>query len=264
MFEATIFEFKRSFKGKLVLTIVLSLYILLMIGFFPTLEQSGFDMNEYIEAFPPELQNTLLRGITSLTSIEGFLTAEVYQWIWVLVLGIYIAYSSSSLISKEIEDGSMDLLLINPKYRVEIVVEKFLSVFPSLLLLNLVIPLVTFLGTRLIGETITLESLYRLHLLSIPYLLACASIGLLLSTIFNEVRKAKILSIGIIFSTYILDSITVGTDLSWIGKLSLSRYFVPGEILIGNEIDWVGVGLLLTFTAALIVLSSIIFKIKDV
>lgn len=264
MFETAFFEFKRGLKGKLGLTGVLSLYILMMIAFFPSIKGSAVDLDEYMESFPPELMNAFARGGLSLSTLEGFLTAEVYQWIFVLILGIYFAYSTSSLITKEKEKGSLDLLLANPVSRVSIIVEKFLSVIPSLFIINLVLPFVAYYGANLIGESLKLEPLFRLHLLAIPYLMACASIGLFLSTIFDDVSKAKNISIGVIFLMYILDSLTIGTDLSWIGKFTLSRYFVPGEILIGNEVDWIGMGILLTFTAALVVLSSIIFKFKDI
>lgn len=263
MFDTTYFEFKRDLRGKMILTVLLIIFALGMVALYPSFSQSGLNLDAYIESFPPQLKNVMLRGITSLTSIEGFLVAEVYQWLWVLLLGIYQAYSASSLITEEVEKGSIDLLLANPISRVNVVVQKFLSVIPSIVILNILTPVAIYFGVQGIGESIALESLFRVHLVSISYFLACASTGLLLSVIFDEVKKAQNVSIGLIFIMYVFDSLTVGTDLSWIGKITFSRYFVPGEILMGNEIDWIGVTVLLLSTIILVSISAIIFRNKD-
>jgi ABC-2 type transport system permease protein len=264
MLEITDFETRRRVRGTLLLSASLLAFAALIVALFPSIRESGVDFQAYVESFPPEVRSAFLGSVTDFTTIEGFLAVELYQWLWLLVLGVYFAYAAASAIAGEVESGSLDLLLANPVSRTRVVVGKFLSIVPSVVGVNALVMTGTYLMVRFIGEEIDLWNLAALHALSVVYLLACASLGLLASVYFDSTRRAQTVGIGAVFAMFLVDSVTLDTDYEWIGDPAFSRYFDPTEILVEGDVDWAGIAILLAVTVVLVMAAAEYFERKDV
>jgi len=265
MLEITTFEARRRVRGTLLLSGSLLAFAGLVIALFPSIKDSGVDFEAYVESFPPEVQSAFLGGTAvDFTQIEGFLAVELYQWLWLLVLGVYFAYAAASTIAGEAESGSLDLLLVNPVSRTRVVVGKFLSLVPSVIAVNALVLAGTYLMVGFIGEEIDLTDLLTLHTLSVVYLLACAALGLLASVLFDTPRRAQTVGIGAVFAMFLVDSLTFDTDYEWVGDPAFSRYFDPTAILVNGEVDWDGIAILLAVTVLLVVVAAEYFERKDV
>jgi ABC-2 type transport system permease protein len=173
MFEVTRYEARRRVRGALVLTALLAVFALFVVYLYPSIAASGVDFETYIESLPPAFQEGFV-GDASLTTVEGFLSTEMYQFLWLIMLGLYIAYSAGSIVASDVESGRMDMLLAAPVSRSRVLVEKYLALLVPILLVNLVTPFVVYGGLLAIGERVDTLSLFAVHLLSIPYLLASA------------------------------------------------------------------------------------------
>jgi len=114
MLEITVYEVRRNLKEIATLSVLLSALAGFTILFFPSVKASGGDLDQYIENLPPAIRAAF--GFESLTIIEGFLAAEFYQFAWVLLLGMYVAYRAGSLIAGDIESGRIDIWLAAPDY----------------------------------------------------------------------------------------------------------------------------------------------------
>lgn len=263
MFELARFETGRRRRGGILVAALMSALVGLIVGIYPSIARADIDYEAYIESLPPELQNTF--GATvGLGSVEGFLVAELYGFVWVLILGIYFAYAAASLVAGDVEDGSMELLLVNPITRTRIVVGKYLGLLPSVVFVNAVGALAVVGFVALIGETLTVRALVALHALFVLYHAACAGVGLVASVSTRSQRRAQVVSIAVLFVTYVVDSLTLDTDWEWAGAISLSRHFDPGEVLVEETIAWSDVGILVVVTLALVVLSAETFERRDV
>jgi ABC-2 type transport system permease protein len=262
--EIARFEARRRLRGTLLLSGALLAFAGLVIGLFPSIRESGVDFETYVESFPPEVQRAFLGEVTNFTRIEGFLAVELYQWLWLLVLGVYFAYAAASLVAGEIESGTIDLLNVNPISRTRVVVGKFLSLVPAVVLVNAVTLLGTYVGVGLIGEDIEIWNLLLLHGLSVVYLLACAGLGLVASVVFDVVRRAQAAAGGGVFAMFLVDTLTLETDYEWIGDPAFSRYFEPTAILVEGDVDWGGIATLLVVIVALVVVSAEYFERKDI
>lgn len=152
MLEIVRYEAEKRIKGTLALAIGLGVLAVFFVAFFPSLEASGIDFGAYVEAYPPAVQEAF--GISSLDTIEGFLAVEVYQFLWLLLLGLYFAYSAGGLIAGDVERDRMDLILSLPISRSRVLAEKFASVLVPILALNAVVPVVVYAGVRAIGQLI--------------------------------------------------------------------------------------------------------------
>ncbi|MFC6942895.1 ABC transporter permease [Salinirubellus sp. GCM10025818] len=264
MLDLARYEARRRLRGTLTLTVLLGLFALLMIALFPSVSESGADFEAYVESLPPAVREGFGVSGAAFTTVEGFLSTEFYTFVWLLLLGLYLAYAAGGTVAGDIEDGRMDMLLATPITRAQVLLEKFLSLLAPVLVLNLVTPLFVYGGVVLVGESIEAAALVAVHLLSVPYLLACGALGTLLSVTIHRADVARRGGIGAVFVLFVLESVTVDTDYEWLGLLSPTRYYDPAEILIEESYDPVGAAVLVVATVALLSASRVIFERVDV
>jgi len=259
--EITRYEARRRVRGTLALTLGVGLFGLLMIAIYPSIEASGVDFEAYAESLPPAVQAGF--GIDAIATVEGFLAVELYQFLWLLLLGLYVAYTAGGTIAGDVESGRAELLLAAPVSRARYLVEKFLSLLVPVAVLNLVVPLFVYGGVLAVGESLSAADLLAVHLLSVPYLLACAGFGLFLSTLVPRADVAQRVAIATVFGLFLVDSVTVDTDYEWLGTLSPTRYYDPTEVLVESTYDVTGAVVLLLAGAVLVLASVAAFRRTD-
>lgn len=250
MLELARFAARRQRTGTAALTLLLSVLAAMMVAFFPSVKASGVDFEAYIESLPPAFREAF--GFATLTTVEGFLASEFYQFAFVLLLGLYVAYLGGRLIASDVETGRMDLLLATPVSRRRVVVERYLSLSALLLAISVVVPVVVYIGVQVIGETIAIERLVMVHLLALPYLLCCGAIGLALSTVVSRVDVAQRVALGLVFALFMLETVGAASDYEELGYLSPTYYYDPTAILVSGDYAWTGAGVLLAAALALV------------
>lgn len=265
MREIARYESERRIKGAFILSGLLAVMSLFFVALFPSITTSGADLDAYMQSLPPAMRAAFgASGAFSITTIEGFLAVELYQFFWLLMLGIYLAYQAGGLIAGDVERDRMDTLLAAPISRRSVVVGKFLSLVPGVIALNLVVGLAVFGAVVGIGESMSVADLAMAHLLSIPYLLACGGIGILLSVLVDDADVAKRGGLGAIFGLFLLDSIGKAAGMEWLGSISPTHYYDPTAILVSNEYDLLGAVVLLAGTALLVAASVWWFERTDI
>jgi ABC-2 type transport system permease protein len=261
MLEFARYYGRRRVKGSVAMTGGFAVLVSLYVWMFPSVSE-GIDLDAYTETLPPALREAF--GLQALGTIEGFLAAELYAFGWVLLLGIYFAYAAASLVADDVDRGRMDLLLSLPVTRSRVLLEKFASVLVPLVVVNVVTPVVVFLAVLGIDESISIADLAMVHVLSVPYLLVAASVGLLASVAFDRPSVAQRVAGGGFFGLFLVDSVTAETDVAWLGALSPSRYYDPTAILVSSEWDLAGAVFLLVTAAVLVGASRAYFRQKDI
>ncbi|WP_224448369.1 ABC transporter permease [Haloprofundus salilacus] len=255
------YEGGRKVRGSVALSVLLSLVTAMYVGLYPSITSSGVDLDAYIQSLPPAFQEAF--GVETLTTIEGFLAVELYQFAWVLLLGVYFAYSAASLVADDVEHNRMDLLLSTPTPRGAVVVGKFLAMLVPILVVNAVVFTAVLVGTTLVDEPIATVDLLAAHALSVPYLLACSAIGLLLSVTLDRASIAQRGAIGVVFGLFLLETVTANTDFEWVGALAPTRYYDPTAILVNGEYGLVGAAVLLGATVLLVAVARAWFRRRD-
>ena len=261
MLELARDEARRRVRGTLYLTVGLVVFAGMYIGTFPSI-QTDIDLDQFIESLPEIF--TELFNLATMNTIEGFLAAELYSLGWTLLLGMYLAYSGGTLIAGDVDRKRMDLLLSLPLSRRRVVAEKFLSLLVPILGVNVVVPAAVLVGTTAVGYPIDPVNLAVVHLLSIPYLLSCAALGLVLSVVFSRVSVAQRGALVAIFALYLFESVVVVADVGWLGVVAPMRYFAPTAVLVEGSYDWLGAAILLAATGLLVAASAAYFTRRDV
>ncbi|MFC4440188.1 MULTISPECIES: ABC transporter permease subunit [Natrialbaceae] len=261
MFETARYEASRRIRGTAVLTAGIGAYAAFVVWYFTQLE--GVDLDEMLESMPPAMMEAF--GIEAMTTIEGFLGAQFYSFVWLLGLGLYFAYAAGGAIASDIEHDRMDLLLSFPLSRSNLLTEKFTSLLVPLAALNVVVGAVVYVLVLAIGESIDPAHLALVHLLSIPYLLVCTGIGLVLSVLVDRADVAQRIAVALVFVLFLVESLVAGAgDFEWIQYVSPTHYYDPTPILIDGTYRLADTGILLAAFLVLSIVSRFLFRRRDI
>ncbi|WP_435093839.1 ABC transporter permease subunit [Halorubrum sp. N11] len=248
-------------RGSLVLTGLLSGFLLLFLAFFPSMSSADIDLDAYAESLPPAFQEAF--GVVSLSTIEGFLAVEFYQFAWLLMVGLYLAYLSGGTIAGDVASGRMDLTLSAPVARRDVVFGRFLGLVPLVLLLNVAVPIVAYVGVVAVGETIAAERLVAVHALAVPYHLCCVALGIAVSTLVSRAGIAQRVALGGLFALFMFESLAASSEYDRLGAISPTAHYDPSAVLVNAEYDVGGAVVLLAATATLMLVAVLQFRRAD-
>lgn len=254
--------FRRRLAGTAALAALLSLLGAGTVGLFPSVEQAGVDLDAYAESLPPAMREAF--GLSSLSSIEGFLAGEFYQFAFVLLLGAYAAYLGGRVVAAEVETGRIDLVLAGPVARWRVVVERYLAVVASLVVVDAVVAVAVSAALAAIGESVEAGRLLAVHLLAVPYLCCCTAIGLVPSVLTDRADTAGRAGLAAVFALFLLDSLTAPTDYDWVGAISPTRGYDPTAVLVEGAVDYAAAALLLTVAVTLVAAAVRRFRRNDI
>ena len=261
MLEIARYEARRRLKGTLYLTVALTLLAGMYIATFPSMADE-MDLDQFLDQMPEVFLE--LFNIATMNTIEGFLAAELYSIGWVLLLGLYMAYSAATIIAGDIDRERMDILLSLPVSRARVLGEKFIALLVPIVVVNVVLPVVIYTGTIAIGYPIDPINLTVVHLLAIPYLLACGGIGLVLSVLTSRSTIAQRGALVATFGLFLFESLTIIADYERLGAIAPMRYFDATAVLVEGSYDWTGSAVLLGGTVLLVGTSVLYFRRRDI
>lgn len=253
-------ESEKQVRSSLVLTGLFGILSAFFFIVFPAFAEEA----EVIEgAFPAFLVGLL--GIEEIHTIEGFVGGYVFSVVWILFAGIYFAYAAGGLIAEDIRARRMDLLLSNPVSRESVVLQKVAALWVPLVALNLGLLVVVYTAAAAIGETLDPVSLGIAHLLTVPYLLVCAGIGIVFSVALDRVESAQAGALGLVFVLWLIDGLSETVpEYEWLGAASPSRYYDPSAILVHDEYAIGDAAILLGAFVVLLVVALAVFARRDI
>ncbi|SMO35752.1 ABC transporter permease subunit [Halorubrum cibi] len=261
MFETARYEIGRRLRETAFLSVAVSLYAAFIVWYYTVLE--GVAIEEVFEELPPAMMEAF--GIETLSTIEGFLGAQIYNFVWILGLGLYFAYVAGGSIATDIESDRMEILLSFPITRSQLLVERLASLLLPIVVVNVVVGCVVYLLAAAIGEQMNVTHLAATHALSIPYLFVCTAIGLVFSVAADRAAIAERGAVGVVFVLFLVESIVGGaSEYEWIQYVSPTQYYDPTPLLIDGSYELIDTGILLVTFAGLVLLSQILFYRRDV
>ncbi len=256
-------EARGLLPSSLALVGLFALFTTLYFSMFPEFAGDAEAMQDVVDAFPEGMMEFF--GIEALDTIEGFIAAELYSFFWILLVGIYFAYSSAGTIAGDVESRKMDLTLSNPVSRENVLTQKAAAYAVPLAVLNVSVPVMVYVGSRLIDEPIDPVSIVMVHLLSVPYLLVCVGIGLLLSVTVDREKTAQVTALGAVFTLWMLDGVSnLDADYEWLGYLTPSHYYSETDILVHQEYAFLDAAVLLLAFLLLYLTAAELFTRKDI
>ncbi len=256
-------ESKQLYRGSIVLVGVFALFSTLYFSIFPDFAADAEAAEEVMDAFPESLMDFF--GIEAIHTIEGFIAAEIYAFFWTILVGVYFAYVSAGMIAGDVENRKMDLTLSYPISRESVLAQKVAALLVPLTLLNVGVFSIVYAGAWLIDEPFNPIALAMVHLLSVPYLLVCAGMGLVLSVIVDRARTAQGAALGLVFMLWLVEGVSnIDQEYEWIGYFTPSRYYDQTAILVHEEYAFFDGAVLLAAFVFLVLFATGLFIRRDI
>lgn len=245
------FEGRNRVRVTGVIAVLFALYGAMFLWLGPQLV-AGDAMQDLLDTLPPVLIE--LFGFESLASMEGLLASEFYTFGWIVGLGGYLAYSAAGAVAGDLREQRMDTVLAAPVSRPSVLFGKYLALLVPILGLNVVVPVVLYAGSVLVGTPLAIGDIAILHALSIPLLLLWGALGLLLGVVIRGGRRAGRLALGLVFAAWMFDSFIGVSDFEWAGAITPLWYFDPPGVLVHQRYDTLGA--LVLFVAAVVLVCA--------
>ena len=247
------------------------LFGLLVMYIYPSIgDVSG--ISEYLENLPEQFKAAFGltgEGVSLLTpegfySLEAFVSVEYLSW-WPPVLAIYAIFAAGGIVAREVERGTMDLLLSQPVHRYQVVISKFAVFLTALLVVSIVSLAGLAAGFALIEEKADLLGVSLALLQSFLLVMAVAGYSALFSCLFLDPRKTQMAAGVLTAGLYILNFMAPSLgSFDWAKKISLFYYYQPLPIVQNAALNWAGVGIYLGVTVVCFIASLVVFQRRDI
>ena len=215
-------ELKVNLKSFLIWLIILLAIFLVVFLVYPSIVNSDNIkmMDEMMEMFPPEMLKAFNMDITEIDNAYGWLKTEGFVFV-LLIIGCYAGIIGSNILLKEESDKTIEYLNSLPVTRNKIIFRKVLVGLIYIFFMVLGLGIFNFIGLTFSGDFDKLQYL----LLSITPLFSSIVIYFLcmfLSTFTHKTKKMLGISLGIVFISYILQTLsTISSSVEFLKYFSI-------------------------------------------
>lgn len=240
----------------------LALYGLLILSFYPTVRENTGLLQQYMQTFPKAMTEAF--GITDMTSLEGFIGGEYLNVMWPLIASIFVIMAGAATVAREVERGTIELLLSVPESRTRLLAGKLAALLAGMLALVAATLGALALGARLVDETLGLTNLLALGAVLVAYTIAVGGYSVLLSSLFKERGKPAGLSAGLTLAFYLAWVISgLSDDWEWLRNVSIFTAYEPQAALASAGVEISHLAILLGVGLICSVAALFVFRRRD-
>lgn len=231
-------ELKVNLKSFLIwLIILIGLFLVVFLIYPSIINSENIKMiDEMMEMFPTELLKAFNMDITTIDSAYGWLKTEGFVFI-LLIIGCYASILGSSILLKEENDKTIEYLNSLPITRNKIIINKVLVGLIYIILKVLILGIFNFVCLSLSGDFNKKEYI----LLSITPLFSSITIyfiSMFIATFTNKQKKMIGISLGIVFISYILNTLsTLSSNVEFLKYFSIFTLADIRNVITNNVIN---------------------------
>lgn len=244
-------------------SIAVSVFIVLNLAFYPAVRDQADQLNESFRQVP-ESAKAFITDTGDFMSPEGYLSSQVFYLMLPMILSVLAINLGSSLVGKEENDGTAELLLSRPISRARLLVGKAIAGLAILFTVGLVGMAVTLILSWWVNIEVALQGIAVASLFCLVLSLLFGAIAFYIASLGRTGRLASIgIAALVALGGYIISSLSsIVSWLEWPAKLLPYHYYRPGDILKGIYSWWPLAGYLIA-VAVLGVLSWLSFRRRD-
>ena len=223
--------------------------------------QQNVDLRELLRAFPDNIM-AFFGGDVNLFEPSGFLHLEFFSYM-PIILGIMVVSSAAGLISKNEEEGTLEIIIAQPVSRSLVFWSRLLALLVSVILILGIIWGGFALGLST-TETFDIEQaemirpLVSLFAILLPFL----ALALLLSMILPSSSAASLVSGFLLIAFFFISSLArIDEDLEAINRFSPFKYYQGGAAV--NGLDQQNLLILFGISIVFILLAWFFFAWRD-
>lgn len=227
-----------------------------VLGVYPSYREALRDFE-----LPPAVQ--ALIGDVDIASATGFVSAEFFSWIPILLV-VYAIVQGTGVLAGEESNGTLDLLLAQPISRARLFIEKAASIIAGALAIVVLILPGWIIPYGAVDMDVGLGRLLAATVAMVPITLAFAALSLLAGCLLPTRRDAASALTALAVISYFVNSLGQAVALMEpLRPASLFFYFRAEKILV-TGVDPLGIGVLLGVTLAAGGLAVALFQRRDI
>lgn len=258
--------------GVVAWSVVMAFWALFVVWIYPSVSNTGVNFEEYLNAMPEQLraaigvaapEETALVFEAGAFTFVGYLNIEYLSW-FPLLLGIYAVVYCGGLVSKEIERGTLDVVLSQPVARATFLLSKFAGFMTLALAVTLTSTAAVLFGALTIDDDVSAANLLAVHAVSYLLVAAIAGYSTLVSCVWldpgRSLAAAGIITAVSYFANLLGSAIP---DLSWLKYGSLFYYADSLQVLAQGRVNWIGVTVYVAVCAVTLAVSIAVLRRRD-
>lgn len=256
-------ELKAYRKSTLLWAFSLISLVVLFMSMFPSISKEIDEFIKLLEGFPEPVRKALGLEVENFGSILGFYS---YLFLYVTLCGaIQAMHIGMSIVSKEVRDKTADFLLTKPVSRTTILTAKLLAALTTLIITNVVFLIsAIIMVTQVNTESYSVKSFWMISMTLFFTQLIFLSLGIVISIVFPKIKSVLTVSLGTVFTFFIIGLLVATTDDGVKRYLTPFKYFEPAYIIENSSYEisflFVGMGIVMSSLVA----SYVIYTKKDV
>ncbi|MDP4177109.1 MAG: ABC transporter permease subunit [Bacillota bacterium] len=258
-------ELRQGLTGFLVWSITLGILIFFTMSIFPSVSSSNIELNQYIKSLPTSMAKALSLNNLNMSDMLSFYNSCIGIYI-ILCAAIYAMLFGTGIISKEINDKTVEFLQSKPITRSSIITQKLIPRIFYVIALNMLLFLMTYFSFEHVKKSD--YSIEKLLLIFIGYTIieiTFVSLGLFLSLIIKNKKISTNLSIWTVFGMYLLYILAgISDKFSYLKCFTPFKYADASDIIADGKLKAVYIIILTIVNMILIGVSYIIYNHKDI
>ena len=257
-------EMKINLKSFIIwLSILIVLFLVVFLIYPSIVSNQNMEMiDKMMQMFPEELLTAFNMDISTIDSAYGWLKSEGFVFV-LLIIGCYSAILGSNILLKEESDKTIEYLNSLPITRNKIVFSKVLSGLIYIVLMVLFIGIFNFIGLTLSGNF----EIKQYLLLSITPLFSSFVVYFLclfISTFTHKTKKMLGVSLGIVFLSYILQTLsTLSSNVEFLKYFSAFTLADIRNVIINNSINFMMILLSIVISIMFLILTLVNYNKKE-
>jgi len=227
---------------------------------YETFFQRDVNLMEVFNAFPEDLM-AFFGGDVDLFSPSGFLHLEFFSYM-PIVLGIMVVSAAASLISKEEEEGTLELIIAQPISRLSLFFSRTFALILSVVLILTITWVGFYFGANLNDFELSNVELVRPFISLFAILMLFLSLSLLLSMILPTSSSAGLVSGFLLITSFFISSLArIDENLEGINRFSPLKYYQGGAAVEG--FDTQNLMLLFGLSLGFLIITALLFVKRD-
>ena len=236
----------------------LGAFVLLMMGFYPTVREHAEEFQRMLSAYPEPLMKAF--GVTDFTTMAGFMGAEVFSALWPLVAAIFAILAGAATVALEVERGTVELWLSVPERRWRLLLANVAALMVGIALITAATLAALASGAALIGERFAPSGLLAMGVVLASCGIAVGGYAVQASSFSSDRGKAAGLAAALTLAFYVAFIVgELGERWAWLGRITIFSAYQPqraletGQVPLAGTAALLAIGVLCVASAAAIV-----------
>lgn len=255
-------ELKMNKKLTIAWSSALAILTIFFLSIFPSFANNSADWTKLLEGFPEGVRKAVGISLESITSLLGF---YAYIFTYVTLAGsIQAMILGISIISEEVRDKTADFLLTKPVSRPSVLTAKLLSALTSLAITNTIFIVIANLMAQIVSSGYDLKIFLLLSSSLFLIQLMFFAFGFLISAIMTKVKSAVAISLGTVFTFFIISGLGSVLGEERVNYITPFKYYDPSKIIQDGSFDFEFIIIEAIFIAVALFISYVIYTKKDI